>query len=202
RVSAVVVSNAADALPAPTGAAPAGERTRPAAGSLVYMGAFLGYKNVEALVRAAARLPDYTLHLMSRVSQADRARLEALAPDAHLVFHDGASDEEYAATLREATALVTASLDEGFGIPVVEGMSVGTPVIVSDIPIFREVGGEAAVYFDPRDDASLVDAVRSLEDDDEWRRRSAAGIEQAARFSWDASAEVLLDLLLRTARRP
>lgn len=202
RTDAVVVYNAADALPVTSGSRPATDRMPPEKRSLVYMGAFLAYKNVEALVRAAARLPEYTLHLMSRVSPEDRARLRALAPDADLVFHNGASDEEYAETLRNATALVTASLDEGFGIPVVEGMSVGTPAVISDIPIFREVGGDAAVYFDPRDDASIVDAVRSLEDPGEWRRRSVAGVERAAAFSWDASAAVLLQLLEKTARDP
>jgi glycosyltransferase involved in cell wall biosynthesis len=192
-----VVYNAADA----TGAVPTTPRPRPEQGVLVYMGAFIAYKNVEALVRAAARLPGYELHLMSKIAPADRRRLEALAPDARLVFHDGVSDEEYDAVLRRATAIVTASLDEGFGIPVIEGMRVGTPAVISDIPIFREIGGEAAVYFDPTDDASIVDAVRSLETPGEWEARSLASVEQAARFSWDRSADVLLELLRDVDRR-
>ena len=53
--------------------------------------------------------------------------------------------------LRGATALVSASRDEGFGIPLVEAMALGTPLVVSDIPVFREVGGDAAAYVDPDD---------------------------------------------------
>ena len=190
-----VVYNAAD----PVAERP--QRARPPAKKLVYMGAFIGYKNVGALVRAAARLPEYELHLMSRVDPAEVTRLRALAPDARLVFHNGVTDEEYRAALLDATALVTASLDEGFGIPVIEAMSVGTPAVISDIPIFREVGGEAALYFDPRDDASIVDAVRALDAAGEWERRSTASAERAETFSWGSSARVLLRLVSELARR-
>ena len=87
---------------------------------------------------------------MSRITDAERARLTALAPAARLVFHDGATDETYRELLRGATALVTASRDEGFGIPLVEAMGLGTPVVVSDIPVFREVGGDAGDVRRPR----------------------------------------------------
>ncbi len=189
-----VVPNAAelDGEPVP-------QRSAPAKKSLVYMGTFIGYKNVETLVRAVALLPDYELHLMSRVRPDDRARLEALAPGARLVFHNGATDEEYREVLLEATALMTASLDEGFGIPLVEAMSVGTPVVVSDIPIFREVGGDVALYADPEDPEGFAAAVRRLEEPGEWTARSAASVERASAYSWDASAEILADLLLKLA---
>ncbi|WIE59956.1 glycosyltransferase family 1 protein [Curtobacterium sp. MCLR17_032] len=156
--------------------------------SLVYMGSFMPYKNVETLAAALPLLgPDWTLHCMSRVSDADRARLSGLAPAGAVVFHDGASDEEYRAVLRSATALATASYDEGFGIPLVESMGVGTPVVVSDIPIFREIGGEVAEYFDPSSPSAVAAAVRRLEA--WWEAASQASVAQAARFRWQDSAE-------------
>jgi glycosyltransferase involved in cell wall biosynthesis len=172
-----------------------GARTAPAKKTLVYMGSFMPYKNVETLAQATELLPGYELHLMSRVTDAQRERLVTAAPGAALVFHDGASDEEYFSTLLEATALVTSSLDEGFGIPVVEAMSVGTPVVVSDIPIFREIGGDAALYADARDPAGFAAAVRSLEAPGEWGERSRVGIQQAGRYTWAGSAAALLDVL-------
>lgn len=193
-----VVPNAADmpAIPEERAA-----RTAPETKSLVYMGSFMPYKNVDTLVRAAALLPGYELHLMSRVSDAEKQRLAALAPGARLVFHDGASDEEYAETLAAATALVTASRDEGFGIPLVESMTLGTPVVVSDIPIFREIGGAAALFF-PADSAEqLALRVRHLEEDGVWAARSAASRAEAARFTWEASADHLLTVLTATAAR-
>lgn len=189
-----VVCNAADALVPHLEAADAA-RSEPSSRSLVYMGSFMPYKNVDTLVRAVALLPGYELHLMSRIDDAERERLQALAPGARLVFHDGASDEEYADALLGATALVTVSRDEGFGIPLVESMSLGTPVIVSDIPIFREIGGDAALYVDPDDAAGLAAAVRALERPGEWAARSAASVREAARFTWKSSAENLLSVL-------
>ncbi len=174
-------------------------RTAPTTLRLVYMGSFMPYKNVETLVRAAAMMPGAELHLMSRVSDSERARLSQLAPQADLVFHNGASDEAYHQALRSATALVTASLDEGFGIPLVEAMAAGTPIIVSDIPIFREIGGDAALYFAPTSADGLVAAVTALTRPGEWERRSDLGRAQSARFTWQASAEKLLALLEKTA---
>jgi glycosyltransferase involved in cell wall biosynthesis len=168
---------------------------------LVYMGTFMPYKNVETLVRAAALLPDHELHLMSRIDAADRARLTALGPGARLVFHDGADDATYRDVLRGATALVSASRDEGFGLPLVEAMGVGTPLVVSDIPVFREVGGDAATYVDPDDARGFVRAVRALAEDAAFEKASAAARERAQHYSWDSSARILLALAERLRQR-
>jgi len=189
-----IVSNAAD----PVDADPA--RRQPASRELVYMGSFMPYKNVETLARALHELPGYRLHVLSRIGDADRARLTSLAPAGGLVVHDGVTDAEYDELLDGALALVTMSLDEGFGLPLVEAMVRGTPVVVSDIPIFREIGGEAAVYADPHDVRAVAAAIRELDDADAWARRSAASREQASRFDWNRSAAVLLEMLERVAR--
>jgi len=191
RRPVTVVPNAAEPAPDPS--------RLPRERALVYMGTFMPYKNVETLVRAAALLPGFTLHLMSRVTPAERARLTALAPGADLVFHDGADDATYRDLLRRATALVSASRDEGFGIPLVEAMGVGTPVVVSDIPVFREVGGDTAAYVDPDDVAGFVRAVRALDDDAVWTERSKAARCRGEHYTWAGSARILLALLERVA---
>jgi len=187
----VIVGNAADPVPAdaPT------RRSIPTTRELVYMGSFMPYKNVETLARALHELPGYRLHLLSRISPDDRERLTALAPVDALVIHNGTSEADYRALLETATALVTTSLDEGFGLPLVEAMSLGTPVVVSDIPIFREIGGEAALYAPATDPSAVAAAVRRLEDPAEWKARSTASRAQAAHFSWERSAETLLAAL-------
>lgn len=187
----VIVGNAADPAPAdaPT------RRTMPETRELVYMGSFMPYKNVETLAAALHELPGYRLHLLSRISPGDRERLSALAPADTLVIHNGTSEADYLALLETATALVTTSLDEGFGLPLVEAMSLGTPVVVSDIPIFREIGGEAALYAPATDAAAVASAIRQLEDPAEWAARSSAARTQAARFSWEHSADALLTAL-------
>lgn len=163
--------------------------------NLLYMGSFMPYKNVELLARAMHELPDYRLHLLSRASDTAVESLTKLAPEGTLMFHQGVTDEEYSRLLGEATALVTASLNEGFGLPLVEAMAGGTPVVVSDIAIFREIGADAAEYFDPHDPKSFARAVRSLEDPAEWSKRSDLSRARAADFSWESSAKALLGAL-------
>jgi glycosyltransferase involved in cell wall biosynthesis len=194
----VIVGNAPD--PAPAGVPT--HRTAPVSPrrELLYMGSFMPYKNVETLARALHDLPGYRLHLLSRITPADRDRLVALAPRESLVIHDGTSEEDYRAALETATALVTTSLNEGFGLPLVEAMALGTPVVASDIPIFREIGGVAALYAPATDAVAVAAAIRTLEDPVEWLARSEASRVQAAKFSWDRSADALLSVLEQLAR--
>lgn len=170
-------------------------RSTPPAGApnLVYMGSFMPYKNVETVAAALRELPGWTLHLCSKADEATLRRLEALAPAGSIIAHQGVSDDVYRELLAGATALVTASRNEGFGLPVIEAMSAGVPVLCSDIPIFREVAEDAAIRFDPDSPAELARAARTLEDPAEWARRSAAGVERARAYSWDASARSLLE---------
>jgi len=174
----------------------AGAAVEPGARNLVYMGSFMPYKNVETLVRAMADLPGRTLHLLSRVSPARRAELEALVPaGADVVFHGGVTDAEYAALLADRAVLVSASLDEGYGLPLAEALALGVPAVVTDMPIFREVAGDGALYAPGTDAAAFARAVRSLDDPDELARVVAAGTAHIARFDWGRSAGILLDTI-------
>ena len=186
---------------------PADAMVVPGAQNLVYMGSFMPYKNVETLLRAMRDLPGRTLHLLSRISPSRRAELEALLAEAPLpegasvVFHGGVTDPEYAALLADRAVLVTASLDEGYGLPVAEALALGAPAVVTDMPIFREVAGGGALYAAGTDAAAFAAAVRSLDDPDRLAGVVAAGREHIARFDWSRSAGILLDAVESLARR-
>lgn len=176
---------------------PAQEPRNPADGAektIIYMGSFMPYKNVETMVKGMAGLPGYTLHLLSRITPQRRAELERIVPaGADVVFHNGVTDDEYDGLLLKATALVSLSRAEGYGLPLVEAMALGTPVVASDIPIFREVGADAAIYVDPESPEQFADAIGQLGDDDHWQDMSRRSISRAGEFSWDESARQLVD---------
>ncbi|MEW1811094.1 glycosyltransferase family 1 protein [Pseudarthrobacter phenanthrenivorans] len=176
---------------------PAQEPRNPADGAektIIYMGSFMPYKNVETMVKGMAGLPGYTLHLLSRITPQRRAELERIVPaGADVVFHNGVTDDEYDGLLRKATALVSLSRAEGYGLPLVEAMALGTPVVASDIPIFREVGADAAIYVDPESPEQFADAIGQLGDEDHWQDMSRRSISRAGEFSWDESARQLVD---------
>lgn len=163
---------------------------------LCYMGSFMGYKNVETLIAGMAWLPDYELHLLSKIKPERKSELSALIPTgAKVVFHDGVSEAQYHEELDSSVALVTASLDEGFGIPLVEAMSRGIPVVVSNIEIFSEIGGEAALFFEPTSPGGFAAAVKRLDSNPDWMDASRASLKVAERFNWDRSAAELIVLV-------
>jgi glycosyltransferase involved in cell wall biosynthesis len=92
-------------------------------------------------------------------------------------------DDELERQLRGARALVYPSLYEGFGIPILEAMSVGTPVVTSRGGATEEVAGGAAVLVDPLDPASI--AAGLAEADDRREELRALGLERARAFTWD-----------------
>ncbi|MFM1797404.1 MAG: hypothetical protein RL733_1185 [Actinomycetota bacterium] len=164
--------------------------------SLVYMGSFMDYKNVEVLISSMKHLPNYQLELLSKISPERKHQLEKLiSSNTRVIFHNGVSEVDYHNILSNSVALVTGSRDEGFGIPLVESMSRGIPIVVSDIDIFREIGGDAAIYFDQESELDFVRAIKTLESESEWLARSAKCNLQSQNFSWTNSARSLLQLL-------
>ena len=164
--------------------------------ALVYMGSFMPYKDVETLVAGMAHLPGYELHLLSGISAEREDELRALVPaGSDVVFWRGVSDADYHRFLARARALVTASTDEGFGLPLVEAMSAGIPVVCSELRVFREVTGGHARFFDVGSPRRFAAAVRDLENPELRSELVESAYEKACEFSWDASARTLLDLM-------
>ncbi len=170
--------------------------------NLVYMGSFMPYKNVELLIKGMEDLPEFTLTLCSKVDPNRREQLLASAVQdarSRIVFVNGMSEAKYSEILDDSFALVTASKDEGFGIPVIEAMSRSIPVVLSDIPIFREVASEAGHFFNPDSPSDFALAVKSLEANGSWQQASKTSLERAKAFSWDDSAGKL-NLLVQSLR--
>lgn len=103
------------------------------------------------------------------------------------------SDEDLMTLYRCARAVVAPSSYEGFGLPVVEAMRLGAPVICARATSLPEAGGDAAVYVEPDDDEALAREIgRVLADDEVYSAMSVASLAQSARFSWDETARLTL----------
>jgi glycosyltransferase involved in cell wall biosynthesis len=90
---------------------------------------------------------------------------------------------------------VSASKDEGFGIPLVEAMGHGCPIVVSEIPIFKEVAAEAGNYFNPDIPQDFANSIQALRDAQQWQNASTRSRQRGSAFSWDKSAADLLKVL-------
>jgi len=116
-----------------------------------------------------------------------------MSPFVHLLgFVD---DEDLPALYSGACMLVLPSLYEGFGLPLLEAMACGSPVITSNISSLPEVAGEAALLIDPYDVNAIFNAMAALDVDFTLRTRlTEAGYQQAEKFTWDRSAAQLLSI--------
>lgn len=115
----------------------------------------------------------------------------------HLGYMDEAS---LGALYRNARLFVFPSRYEGFGLPVLEAFGAGVPVVASDLPVIRELGGDAALYAPPRDVEAWVEVIETLLDDRELARRlAAAASERAREFTWERAAELHVQVFQEAA---
>lgn len=171
-------------------------------GPILFMGTIEPRKNVAGLLQAyrelLTRRPDAPpLVLAGKVTPACQDLLKAideppLAGRVRAVGYVSGADRER--HYRDASMLVMPSLDEGFGMPALEAMTMGLPVVVADRGALPEVVGEAGLLIDPEDPVALAAAMeRVLTEPGVALQASDAGKRQAARFTWRASASRLLD---------
>ena len=111
-------------------------------------------------------------------------------------------DDDLRALYSSCTVFVYPSIYEGFGLPPLEAMACGAPVIASNIATFQETLGSAARLVAPNDVEALARSiVEILGDEDRRRALSRRGLEQAAKFSWERTAQLTLDVYREVLRR-
>ncbi len=159
---------------------------------LLYVGNQKPHKNVDGLIHAfldAGLKEDFDLLLSGESSPSIQSTLKALDLDQEVIALGSIPEEMLPGVYRGASALIMPSHYEGFGLPVIEAMASGTPVISSNRTALPEVGGEAALYFDPMDHQETVEALKSVYDSALMERLRALGLDRARHFDWNLSAE-------------
>jgi glycosyltransferase involved in cell wall biosynthesis len=156
-----------------------------------------GLARIEPQHRPVLVLPGYPTPHEAEL----RRHAEAIGVAGDLRFEGWTSDADVEGLFDIASAFAFPSFYEGFGLPVLEAMTRGVPVVCSDRASLPEVAGNAALLFDPSDPAAIAAALeRVLEDPREAERLRAAGRAQAARFTWTATANGTLASYERALR--
>jgi len=181
----------------------AAARAEPEAGAppyLLALGTIEPRKNHVRLMRAfesvAGDMPDLELHIAGpwgwRYEEVRAAHAASPVRD-RIRFLGHVPDDDLARVIAGAAGVCYVSLFEGFGLPVLEAMAAGVPVVTSDVDPMREVAGEAAVLVDPLDVDAIVAGLSSLLFDDTLRRRlSELGPARARTFDWASCAAATL----------
>ena len=166
-------------------------------------------KNRGRLIRAMRELRDdgidYALLVVGQRAwkyEDDFALVRELGMDDRVVFAGYVPRADMPALYNAAAAFALPALYEGFGLPVIEAMACGAPVLTSNVSATAEVAGEAALLVDPHSVRDISDGLRRILTDDVLRARLARdGRARAAQFSWDRAAEETRNVYLQAAAR-
>jgi glycosyltransferase involved in cell wall biosynthesis len=173
---------------------------------VLHVGAIQTRKNVARLVEAFERLePDWRLALAGSFgygAERIRARIESSAARERISVLGYVDPDELAAWYARAAIFAFPSLDEGFGMPVLEAMAGGAPVLTSNRSALPEVAGDAAVLVDPEDTEALIEALRGMAGDEALRQELAArGLARARLFTWEKAVRETWDVYEELLRR-
>jgi glycosyltransferase involved in cell wall biosynthesis len=170
----------------------------PTSNYFLYIGRGNPHKNVDRLIRAFAQLSqakNYELWLAGSFDRRYTPGLQQLALElgiqTQVKFLNYVPEQELSRLINRAIALVFPTLWEGFGLPVLEAMACGTPVITSNISALKEVAGEAAILVDPYATGEITAAMQDLLQDQELRLcLRDRGLARAKQFTWQQTATV------------
>lgn len=176
----------------------------------VYLGAIHPRKNILTLVKAfeqfkSSDTSDHQLVLAGRASWRTEEVFKTIAASPwkdsfHLPGYIATDDAT--ALVGSAEAMIYPSFYEGFGLPLVEAMACGVPVICSNVSSLPEVAGNAALLFDPNDADQLAHHMTTLTQDDALRNELVKrGNERSQYFSWDKAADQIYEILKRFGKK-
>jgi glycosyltransferase involved in cell wall biosynthesis len=171
----------------------------------LYIGRHDPYKNISRLIFAFANLSsnrEYQLWLSGPTDQRYtpflKKQVQELGIPNRIKFLDYVPYDDLPKIISGAIALVFPSLWEGFGLPVLEAMACGTPVITSNLSSLPEVAGDAAILIDPYKVEEITDAMQAIANDTRLRSHlSQLGLQRAKKFSWEKTGQATVEVLQR-----
>jgi len=166
---------------------------------LLYIGTLQPRKNIPVAIEALKDL-DMPLVLVGnqKATNFDKKIDDSIGKynlQKSVIFPGWIDEEDKSALLQMATCFIFPSLYEGFGIPVIEAMAAGTPVICADIPVLHEIGSGAALFCDPKNSKDFAEKIHSVLSDENLRHNLIEkGIKVAKKYTWQKTAEKTLEI--------
>ena len=174
---------------------------------IAYVSTLKPSKNVDGLVEAYGLLKgDKTIKNLPQLVIAGKKgwmyesiykKVKELGLEKNVIFTDFLPDDEKPALIAGSKAFVLPSFWEGFGIDILSAFGCGVPVVTSNVGSIPEVGGEAAVYFDPNKVKSIAEGIKKVlkMSKEEYNKRREMGFVQARKFSWQKCAKLTLETI-------
>ena len=165
---------------------------------ILYVGSMNERKNFSSVLKAYALLDnnDYTLLMVGRfasnfaLDDATKVLIETAKSNPHIEFKSDVCNEELVKIYNESMLFVFPSFYEGFGLPVLEAMACGTPVVCSDVTSLPEVGGDAVVYCNPHNLNDIVEKMEmALSDEKLQQDMIEKGLKRVKQFTWEKAAQ-------------
>jgi len=170
---------------------------------ILFVGTIQPRKNIARMVEAISQIPELELIVVGKKGWQYEGILDSprkFGVENRVKFLEFVPDEELSELYKNAICFVLPSLYEGFGLPILEAMKYGCPVVTSNTSSLPEAGGDAALYFDPEDSSDIAEKIKNLLSDDKLREDMIEkGYKQAKKFSWEKAAKETLHVLKEVA---
>lgn len=166
---------------------------------LLYVGSVYPHKNIDNLIKAVKKTRIRLLVVCARSVFWERLKkqIKNLKAEKLVELLGFVPDEDLAVLYKKARAFVFPSLAEGFGLPGLEAMAAGLPVLASNIPVFKEVYQDGALYFNPQDPEDMATKIKQLLRDRQLEiKLKNKGLEISQKYSWEKMAKETLNLYL------
>lgn len=166
---------------------------------ILFTGVRNGYKNFERMLRAISELLiEYDLNLVCTghpFAETEYSLFNSLGIKDKVIHHYAKDEQELQSIYQKALLFVFPSLYEGFGFPILEAFSAGCPVALSNTSCFPEIAGDAGMFFDPEDEDSIYETIKSILDDEEKRKDlQIKGYKRLKDFSIDKMVQQTVEV--------
>lgn len=168
----------------------------------ITVGVHYSYKNLHSVIDLFINDPRFADRKLVIIGKSDNAYGQQLKDQVHrgnaedrIRFTGYISNEEKQEYMNSAHAMIYPSKYEGFGLPILESMAAGTPVVCSNTSSLPEIAGDAALMFDPEDLNDMAEKILMLDDNALCQSLIARGAKNVHRFTWDACANKIMDVI-------